>query len=332
MIARLISQLVERWLAKRRLLVLHRVFGSGIGDVLCMTGFLRKVHSAHGYRFIVITKYPDIFRDNPLVHWNIPFNKLGPLSKPLVKWFVRNVTGPHIGCFAYRPGEIVERPRFLEDHLRPVPLAQLYSEHLGWIADYTGLHNEIYFTSEIEARLAAKYNLPAGYAIIKPQGQTSWTSNKEWVFECFQEVIDSMPEIPWVQTGPRSDKPLSGVIDLRGDTTLRELFFLVRNARFVLATEGVYNHIAGAFETPSFVIFSGIHHPEIALNQNTVPILRNPQVTCAPCWILEPCPVPDKPCTKDISAEQVIGRIRSTLAATPQEFKTAHQSSMPHSN
>ena len=69
--------------------------------------------------------------------------------------------------------------------------------------------------------------------------------------------------------------------------------------------------VAAAFGVPSYVVFSGFNQVELSLYGNTIPIVRSPQVACAPCWKLSPCPVPGKPCTSDITVEQVVSLLES---------------------
>lgn len=73
-----------------------------------------------------------------------------------------------------------------------------------------------------------KKSLPKNFAIIQPIGKTTYTPNKEWGFDKFQNVVEKTKEINWVQSG------LKDVLDLRGETkSLRELAFLISKADFV---------------------------------------------------------------------------------------------------
>jgi hypothetical protein len=316
-LAAVISASVESWLARRNLGVIHFIQSGAVGEVFLITAYMRLLHAQCGLRFIVITKYPELFFCNPQVQWNIPFNRLGFIRKPLVKWFTRNVRGAHIIRFGYRPLETVTPEEHRADRCRRVSLFQLCTEHhTAFPISYADVQNEITFSEAEIAAYSAKFRLPGSYALIKPKAKASWTANKEWVVERFQEVVRLMPEIPWVQVGEADDPPLSGVVDLRGQTTLRELCFLVSRAKWVLAPEGFYNHAASAFGTPSFALFSGLTHPELAWYPNTIPIVRTPQVPCAPCWLTTPCPVAGKPCTNDITAQQVVATIREFASRT----------------
>ena len=148
------------------------------------------------------------------------------------------------------------------------------------------------------------------YSIIQPNSKTSYTPNKDWGFEKYQKIVTKFKNINWVQVGLKGDLILDDVKNYVGMTSLRELAFLIKNADFVLADEGLLNHMASAFESKSFVIFSGFSQVELAKYDITVPIVNYPQVDCSPCWITENCPKKIKYCTEQISIEQVINEIK----------------------
>jgi hypothetical protein len=315
------SKLAEWWLRRRGLAVIYRVSGNGVGDALCMTTIMPQLARQLDVRFIVISKFPRLFEGHPLVARNIDFRSLNLVAKPLVKAFLRHVRNDRVICFAYRPHESVPEERYQQDHRRPLPLAQMYAEHIpaqcGVTLDFSALRCEVHLSPEERRAVRPRYGLPERFALIKPTGNLSWSSAKEWGTERFQAVVKAMPEVRWVQAGNADEALLEGTIDLRGRADLRELAALIAEADFVLAMEGLNNHLASAFDTPSFVVFSGVSRIELALYPNTIPIVREPQVACAPCWLRE-CPVPGKPCTSDITAEQVAGAIRRRLCAARQ--------------
>lgn len=236
--------------------------------------------------------------------------ELGLLSKPLLKAVLRRARHAAIGEHGYRPPAHFTAADIASDHRRRISEMEFCSEVLArqWnvTLDFSRLRPEIHFDAAELQAMAAKFPLPRKYGLIRPAGPTTYTQNREWKVERYQEVVHRSPWIVWVQAGAADEPRLKGVIDLCGRANLRELFYLIRGARGVLAGEGLPNHVAAAFDVPSFVVFSGFNHVELSLYANTIPIVRSPQVECAPCWKLTPCPVPGKPCTNDITVEQVV--------------------------
>ena len=301
------------WLERKRLFLLYRIDGASVGDVVTATGFMRGVHEATGRRFVVVSKYPDIFRDNPLVERNIGIGELGFLAKPLVKAVVRHARHANIGEYGYRPRAGATEADIARDHQRAISELQYCSEALAarWqvALDYSALRPELYLSRDERVDFERTHALSRGYWAIRPVGQTSYTPNKEWGFERYQDVVRRNPGIRWVQIGTSRDPLLEGALDLRGRTTLRELFCVIAGARGVLSGEGLPNHVAAAFGVPSLVVFTGFSHTELARYPNTVAIARRPQVACAPCWKLSPCPVPGMPCSAGVTVEQVSAEI-----------------------
>lgn len=317
-LARLAAAQLGEWLERHQLYLLHRIHGASIGDLVTATAFMRAVHRQTGRRFVVVSKYPEIFAGNPLVVRNIGTRTLNWISKPIVKAVLRAARHTAIGEHGYKaPGNSAEA--IAEDHRRKISEAEFCAETLmrqwGVSVDFSNISPELYFAESELATLAGKFRLPPVYAIIKPQGGVGYTRNREWFIDRYQQLVNKTPWITWVHPGVPDEPGLDGVIDLRGQANIRELFYLIRGARFVLSGEGLLNHVAAAFDVPSYVIFSGFCNVELANYNNTIPIVRTPQVSCAPCWKLTPCPVPGMPCMSDISVEQVLTGLEREKAA-----------------
>lgn len=312
-LAAVLSNLLGDWLDSRRLFLLHRIHGASIGDALTATAFMRGVHESTGRRFVVASKYPEIFRNNPLVARHIGVGELGPLLKPLVKAVLRNARHRAIGEHGYRPPAHFTEEDIAKDHRRRISETEFCAETLasqwGVRLDYSRLLPEIYFEPPELGALAAKFALPPRYGVIRALGPMTYSPNREWIVGRYQEVVRRTPWIVWVQPGTPDEPRLEGAVDLCGKADIRELFYIIRGADGVLAGEGLPNHVAAAFGVPSFVVFSGFNHVELSLYPNTIPIVRSPQVECAPCWKRSPCPVPGKPCTGDISVDQVVATL-----------------------
>jgi len=144
------------------------------------------------------------------------------------------------------------------------------------------------------------------FSIVSPESKASYTPVKGWSWDKFKKLVEKRYDIKWVQVGV-TGPCLSDVVHcLTGKTTLRELIVLVSAAEFVVATEGMLNHIASAFEAcKSIVIMSGFSPTEYIQHANTVIVERVPKASCAPCWLTTECRMQKKICTDDISVEDV---------------------------
>lgn len=311
----LLTAAVGAWLRRRGMFVVHRLFASSIGEPLCMTPIVHELHERFGWRVVVFSHHPEVFAGNPHVFHHVDVSHWSRRRLRWAKRLSRYVDGGRVECAAFpnhdgtleecvrRTGTMDLLPRTITRHFRCRP-------------DFRYTHCEVHLDAEECSRFARELGLPPRFALIHSEGVTHYTPIKGWGSERFQAVVDAMPEVAWVQIGQPGERALRGCIDLRGRTNLRALAYVVREAAFLVCQEGMYNHLASAFRTPSFVVFSGFHPPTVATYDNTIPIVRSPQVACAPCMLLQPCPVPGKPCTADIPPAHVVARIRAHQGRT----------------
>ena len=172
------------------------------------------------------------------------------------------------------------------------------------------ISNEIFFSDQEIEEFKMKFNLPKDFSLIQPNPKTSYTPNKQWGIEKYQEVVNQVKHISWIQAGVEGDIVLDNVDSYVGKTSLRELAFLIKKAKFVLADEGLFNHLASSVGSTSIVVHSGFSSSELAKYKRTISIVNNPQVECSPCWLKEKCPKKIKFCTELISINQVINVIQ----------------------
>ena len=108
---------------------------------------------------------------------------------------------------------------------------------------------------------------------------------------------------------------MTGVIDLRGKTSLRELCLLIRRCRIFIGPDSGPTHIAAALGVPAVFLYSGTNDFErwrpLA---EAATILRHP-VPCSPCY-LEICNVKGHPCMSEIKPEEVIKKLEVSLPPT----------------
>ena len=302
--------MVNAFLKQKKLFILYRLYGDTIGDTLVMSALIKLLNEQFDYRILlVVKKYDEIFFNNPRLIKTLSYTKMGRIQRQLVKNGLDVFHGTNIARFYNSTNNkqisIKERSHMVHYNSAHIP-DLLYN-------DYNDVKTELYLSNEEIVRFQRKYRLPEKFAIIKPTGKLSFTSKKEWGFEKFQTVVLSLSSITWIQTGVKTDPLLKGVIDLRGETNLRELFYIISKSQFVLSIEGLYNHIAAAFSKPSFVVCSGFYYPEFFMYKNTIPIIRSPQIECSPCSESRFCYVPNKPCTEDILPESVVRIINQTV-------------------
>ena len=205
------------------------------GDILMLTAAVRDLHRGHPGEFLtdVRTSCPPLWENNPHL---TPMRETGRGVKvldchyPLIH---RSNRAPHHFICGFM---------------------EYLNEQLGTRIQPTEFKGDIHLSraelrrpSVVEATVGA--DLP--YWIIVAGGKFDYTI-KWWHFRRFQEVVDHFRDrIQFVQVGEwgHYHPELTGVIDLRGRTTLRQLVHLVYHAQGVLCPVTLVMHLAAAVPT-----------------------------------------------------------------------------------
>jgi hypothetical protein len=298
-----LSIIINSLLRSINIFVIYRI-GAAIGDQVCMTAVIRLINEQHPYKILVISSYPEIFYNNPRI-WKC-FGVRG--SGLYLSRILRFLSGAQLENFLFKNNELsyVDYMRVYGNHLH---LVQAHAIHFKHNIDFTEILNEIYFSKNEIKSFKKKFQLPKNFSLIHPLGKSTFTPNKKWGFENFQDVIKLSENINWIQVGLPQDKKLFGVLECFTKITLRELFYLTSRAQFILAEEGLLNHISSAFNTKSYVVHSGFSQASLAHYQNTVLISNQSACEFSPCWRLEECGVKNKPCIFSIAPNTVLETI-----------------------
>lgn len=123
-----------------------------------------------------------------------------------------------------------------------------------------GPHKADLHLSEDERRLSL---IDGPYWVVNID--TGPMTAKRWPPERFQQVVNSLSGVTFVQVGLTGDNQVrlkgANVIDLVGRTTVRELFVLVYHSAGCLSLVSSLMHVAGAFDKPCVVIAGGREPP-----------------------------------------------------------------------
>ena len=135
---------------------------------------------------------------------------------------------------------------------------------------------------------------------------SGWTSNKDWPNNYWQALVESLPsEWAVLEVGRESvfqEQPKhAGFHSFSGKTSLLEYVALIQNADAFVGSPSGGMHVAHAYRRPSVIVIGGYeaaHYP--------YPLSRQlgTEVSCAPCWLREPCPY-QKKCLLQITPKQV---------------------------
>jgi len=169
--------------------------------------------------------------------------------------------------------------------------------------------NQFYFSTEEELNLSKKLNLPKVYALIHSEAKNTFSKLKNWGHENMQEIVYSLDCIPWIQIGKSGEIKLKNS-EHRFDLSIREIAYVVKNCKFLVSNEGLFNHVASCFDKKKFIILSGMIPKEAIAYDNNISFLKVDDLKCYPCYKLNNCIIGNKPCISRTTSKEVIEKIK----------------------
>lgn len=274
------------------LIVISRFHG-GLGDFISLTSLIREINIKYPQkRIILFTGNKNVFINN------FRINKLFFIKSNILKsilWRIFNILELLFPNIFYN--YIYKKNKIYNSHEEEVKngnrniYQKILTKHWNLDLDYKNLKNEIYFSNKEIEYFQKKFKFfPKEFVLIHSEGKVSYTKNKEIGYQNFQKIIDETEKIDWIQIGGKNDKKLEKInLDLRGKTSLRELFYIISKSKFVVCQEGAYNHIANAFSVRAITVFTGFSPFRVYTYNNTIPIQSNELPLCSPCMQKKEC-------------------------------------------
>ena len=202
------------------------------GDAVAMTAAIHSLHRAHPGRYItaVHSLWDEVFEHNPDV-----VSAVGTLAS---KWHELWMHYPAIHQSNHRAIHFMQG------------WCEFLSAALGIHVPLLTNRPQLYFSDETPP--------VEDYWVVCSGGKQDFT-NKLW--PGYQEVVNILKgKIRFMQVGASKDNhpELAGAMTfMRGKTTLRQLFDIVRRSRGVLCGVSLLMHVAAALEKPCVVIAGG---------------------------------------------------------------------------
>jgi len=175
----------------------------------------------------------------------------------------------------------------------------------------------------VEAQKVFKQFIPeTKKMIIGMAPGATYGAAKKWFPERFAKLADRLNEsfsIQAMMLGGNGDKKTAQeianmatvkLINLAGETTLREAVHLISQCRLFISNDSGLMHIAGALNVPTIAIF-GSTNPVTTSPAGNKSIIVRKEVSCSPC-LKETCPT-DFRCMKLISVEDVFQEAQKLL-------------------
>jgi ADP-heptose:LPS heptosyltransferase len=286
-----------RWdkTSPKKILLLNRL---APGDILVMTNAIRDLQLAHPGKYQVDVRTPcnEIFNNNPYItklqysediyeQYNQDFQKAERWKKH--PKYNTEFIGDVMVLDAHYP--LIHKSGTLGSHFSEGH-RQFLEDALEIVIPQTDLRPQIFLSQDEQAWVSparVKGGVEGKYWVINA-GSKDDVSLKQYPY--YQEVVNLLKDkITFIQIGQKAHnhKPLEGVIDMVGQTNLRELFRLIYRAEGVISCVSLPMHIAAAFSKPCVVVAGAREGTRWELYPNHQFLYVNGCLACAPydgCW------------------------------------------------
>ena len=227
---------------------------NGLGDLICATPTIKKLHDAYQRKITVISQMPEIFKTNPYVEKSYKASSID-MTYIQSNYIVHNSF--------YLVGKKDERGVEMKHNM--MDIRQFHAIHLGFMLGQDEL--ECYYKP-----LEPKKNfVHEKYAVIHPVN--SWP-NRTWSQDNWLKLAEELVKLGLTvvaigkdssETGffnvnkPVHDMDTDHIINLMNQTSISESWHLINDAAVVITMDSGILHLAGTTETPILELGSPIN-------------------------------------------------------------------------
>ena len=254
------------------------------GDILVMSTAIRALKAAYGDRFLIDVHTPcnEIFDNNPYLNRGAVVgveDQVIDMHYPLIS--------DHKARGFNLPGAGVSGRHFSDGHRK------FLEEILEVEIPRAGLLPDIFLTQDERlwpSPLLSYFADTEKYWVLNAGSKSDYPLKQ---YHRWQEVVDIWnklnPDIKIVQIGQteHNHPALNGVLDMRGKTSIRQLFRLIHHSEGVLSCVSFPMHAAAALEKPCVVVAGGRESTRWELYPNQRFLYTNGALDCClydGCW------------------------------------------------
>jgi ADP-heptose:LPS heptosyltransferase len=227
---------------------------NGLGDLICATPTIQKLHDAYQRKIIVISNMPELFKMNPYVEKSY---KASSIDK---EYFTANYI---MHNSFYLVGKKDERG--IEHKHNMMDIRQFHAIHLGFMLT----KNEMHCYYQPTEKAINKIN--GEYIVIHPV--SSWP-NRTWNEENWIKLSEGATMMGYKvvaigkdssETGffnvqkPVHNMETDSIINLMNKTSISETWHLINNAKAIITMDSGILHLAGTTNTQIIEIGSAIN-------------------------------------------------------------------------
>lgn len=148
------------------------------------------------------------------------------------------------------------------------------------------------------------------YIVVNPDAKSNahHANNKHWPWKHWQRLVEGILDKDYVvlRAKPPGHHDLYGAVNIATD--VRQMFVLIKNAHWVITTDGLAHHTAAAFNTPCTVIWGHCTSPKHLGYEYQKNILSD--LEDAPCYTIHEDCEKCKETMENITPKQVLETIK----------------------
>jgi len=260
------------------------------GDALVATGVCAALKKKHpGVKITFATLFPDVARNNPFIDLAIPITEIKKLEFDVI--YNLDLS------YEWRPN---------------VNILDAYAEYCGVKKDDC----EFYLKKEEYT----KNDLPDDFIVIHP-GKTNWVG-RDWPHQNFEELAQKLKNRgeKIVCIGRHSEDTIPYDLDIRGDTNIYQLAWVLSKAKLFIGIDSFPMHVAQIANIPSIAFFGCIDPKLRIYNKKLIPITAK-NLDClgchhrhpAPSTVTKTCETGTLDCIKQVSVTDMLELVKSML-------------------
>ena len=226
---------------------------NGLGDLICATPTIKKLHDSYQRNITVISKMPELFKNNPYVEKSYKASSID-MTYIQSNYIVHNSF--------YLVGKKDERGIEMKHNM--MDIRQFHAIHLGFMLGQDEL--ECYY-KPIEPK---KNFINEKYAVIHPVN--SWP-NRTWSQDNWLNLCEELIKMGYTVVAVGKDSSETGffnvqkpvhemgnnIINLMNQTSISETWHLINDAAVVITMDSGILHLAGTTDTPIVELGSPIN-------------------------------------------------------------------------
>jgi hypothetical protein len=225
----------------------------GLGDLICATPTIKKLHDSYQRKIIVLSKMPELFKMNPYVEASYKATSVD------MSWFRKNAI---MHNSFYLVGKKDERGVEMKHNM--MDIRQFHAIHLGFMLGEDEMEC-YYWPTEHQ-----KNHVHKKYIVIHPVN--SWP-NRTWSQENWLKLCEELIKWEYIVVAVGKDSSETGffniqkpvhemgnnIINLMNQTSISETWHLINKAEAVVTMDSGILHLAGTTQTPIIELGSPIN-------------------------------------------------------------------------